>query len=46
MRCTVSSNVNALNLDIRRPQDYFHRLWSTGFRTSDLTAVGTQQESA
>lgn len=37
---------DALNLDIRRPQDYFHRLWSTGFRTSDLAAVGTQQESA
>lgn len=37
---------DALNLDIRRPQDYFHRLWNTGFRTSDLAAVGAQQESA
>jgi hypothetical protein len=37
---------DALNLDIRRPQDYFDRLWNTGFRTSDLAAVGAQQESA
>lgn len=27
----------ALALDLRRPQDYFHRLWSTGFRATDLT---------
>jgi hypothetical protein len=28
----------ALVLDLRRPQDYFHRIWSTAFRASDLTA--------
>lgn len=26
----------ALALDLRRPQDYFHRLWSLAFRASDL----------
>ena len=26
----------ALALDYRRPQDYFHRLWTTAFRTTDL----------
>jgi len=31
---------DALALDLRRPQDYFHRLWTTAFRTSDLAAVG------
>lgn len=31
---------DALALDLRRPQDYFQRLWTTAFRTSDLTAVG------
>ncbi|WP_199180315.1 site-specific integrase [Verrucosispora sp. ts21] len=30
---------DALALDLRRPQDYFHRLWSTAFRTSDLAAL-------
>ncbi|MFE6380577.1 tyrosine-type recombinase/integrase [Streptomyces roseolus] len=27
---------DALALDLRRPQDYFHRLWSLAFRASDL----------
>jgi integrase len=27
----------ALALDLRRPQDYFHRIWSTAFRAGDLT---------
>lgn len=31
---------DALALDLRRPQDYFHRLWTTAFRTADLTALG------
>ncbi|MGP4099510.1 tyrosine-type recombinase/integrase [Nonomuraea sp. KM90] len=26
----------ALALDLRRPQDYFHRIWSTNFRATDL----------
>jgi hypothetical protein len=30
---------NALALDLRRPQDYFHRIWSTAFRASQLTAL-------
>jgi integrase len=29
----------ALALDLRRPQDYFHRIWSTNFRAADLAAV-------
>lgn len=29
----------ALALDLRRPQDYFHRLWSTNFLASDLATV-------
>jgi hypothetical protein len=27
---------DALALDLRRPQDYFHRLWNIGFRPADL----------
>jgi integrase len=30
---------DALALDLRRPQDYLHRLWAVGFRTSDLAIV-------
>jgi integrase len=30
----------ALALDLRRPQDYFHRIWSTAFRASDLAEAG------
>jgi hypothetical protein len=37
---------------MRKPQDYFHRVWSTAFRASDLAAGddeedgGEQEESA
>ncbi|GAA4729968.1 site-specific integrase [Phytohabitans rumicis] len=31
---------DALGLDLRRPQDFFHRLWTTAFRTTDLATVG------
>lgn len=31
----------ALKLDLRRPQDYFHRIWSTNFRATDLAELGT-----
>ncbi|MGW1974206.1 hypothetical protein [Streptomyces sp. NPDC001889] len=30
---------DALAMDLRRPQDYFHRLWSLAFRASDLADV-------
>jgi len=30
----------ALALDLRRPQDYFHRIWSTAFRAGDLAGAG------
>jgi hypothetical protein len=30
----------ALTLDLRRPQDYFHRIWSTAFRAADLVEIG------
>ncbi len=28
----------ALGMDLRRPQDYFQRMWSLGFRASELVA--------
>ena len=31
----------ALALDLRKPQDYFHRVWSTAFRATDLAATGS-----
>ena len=34
----------ALALDLRKPQDYFHRVWSTAFRASDLAAAGDDGE--
>jgi hypothetical protein len=27
-------------MDLRKPQDYFHRIWSTAFRATDLAATG------
>nr|WSX75964.1 site-specific integrase [Streptomyces sp. NBC_00899] len=36
---------DALALDLRKPQDYFHRVWSTAFRAVDLAeAAGDEQE--
>jgi integrase len=32
---------DALSLDVRRPQDYLHRLWSVSFRAADLARHGT-----
>ncbi|WP_330309770.1 MULTISPECIES: hypothetical protein [unclassified Streptomyces] len=29
---------DALAMDLRKPQDYFHRMWSTAFRATDLAA--------
>jgi hypothetical protein len=35
----------ALALDLRKPQDYFRRVWSTAFRAADLaTTVSTAHE--
>jgi integrase len=34
----------ALALDLRRPQDYYHRLWSLSFRATDLAASDSQPE--
>ena len=31
----------ALALDLRKPQDYFHRVWSTAFRATDLAATAS-----
>jgi integrase len=33
---------DALALDLRKPQDYFHRVWNTAFRASDLARAGSQ----
>ena len=32
-------------LDQRKPQDYFHRVWSTAFRAADLAAHGDDEYS-
>ncbi|MEU2026806.1 hypothetical protein ABZ565_32400 [Streptomyces sp. NPDC016469] len=36
---------HALAMDLRRPQDYFQRLWSIAFRVSDLAAAGGQDDA-
>ncbi|MFD9590138.1 tyrosine-type recombinase/integrase [Streptomyces sp. NPDC059980] len=36
----------ALALDLRRPQDYFHRTWSTAFRARDLAALPAPHDRA
>ena len=35
---------DALALDMRKPQDYFHRVWSTAFRASDLAVAGDDEQ--
>ncbi|MEU7317103.1 site-specific integrase [Streptomyces sp. NPDC007083] len=35
---------DALALDLRRPQDYFHRLWSIGFRANDLARAADNDD--
>lgn len=37
---------DALALDLRRPQDYFHRMWSTAFRATDLADTATAEQNA
>ncbi len=34
---------DALALDLRKPQDYFHRVWSTVFRATDLADAGNEE---
>ena len=35
----------ALAMDLRKPQDYFHRVWSTAFRATDLaTTISTAHD--
>ena len=36
----------ALALDLRRPQDYFQRIWAVNFRANDLTALADPEEEA
>ncbi len=33
---------DALALDLRKPQDYFQRIWATAFRAADLAAAADQ----
>jgi integrase len=33
---------DALALDMRKPQDYFARIWSVAFRATDLAAAGSE----
>jgi len=35
---------DALALDLRKPQDYFHRVWSTAFRAADLAGVSDSED--
>ncbi|WP_327007680.1 site-specific integrase [Dactylosporangium sp. NBC_01737] len=35
----------ALAMDYRRPQDYFHRIWSTAFRATELAQTASHQAS-
>ncbi|MEV7189648.1 tyrosine-type recombinase/integrase [Kitasatospora sp. NPDC093102] len=35
---------DALALDLRKPQDYFHRVWSTAFRAADLAQVADDEQ--
>ncbi|WP_326608845.1 hypothetical protein OIE62_40155 [Streptomyces scopuliridis] len=30
-------------MDLRKPQDYFHRVWSTAFRAVDLADAGSDE---
>lgn len=34
---------DALALDLRKPQDYFHSVWSTAFRAADLADAGSDE---
>lgn len=34
----------ALALDLRRPQDYFQRVWNTGFRASGLARAAAEEQ--
>jgi integrase len=34
----------ALDMDLRKPQDYFHRVWATAFRATDLAATGADAQ--
>lgn len=36
---------DALTLDLRKPQDYFHRVWSTAFAAADLAAASDDNDS-
>jgi hypothetical protein len=35
---------DALALDLRKPQDYFNRVWNTAFLASDLAKAGNSQD--
>jgi hypothetical protein len=35
---------DALALDLREPQDYFHRVWSAAFRAHDLAEAADDQQ--
>ena len=37
---------DALALDLRRPQDYFQRIWNTGFRAAELARAAEDQDAA
>ncbi|MGE7384256.1 hypothetical protein ACQKM2_01965 [Streptomyces sp. NPDC004126] len=44
-RAAVGLLEEALALDLRRPQDYFGKVWSTAFRAQDLAAPDTEEDA-
>jgi hypothetical protein len=36
---------DALTLDLRRPQDYFQRIWNTGFRAAELARAAEDADA-
>jgi hypothetical protein len=36
--------LNDALLDLRKPQDYFHRVWATAFRATDLADTGSEHD--
>ncbi|MEV0693908.1 hypothetical protein [Streptomyces sp. NPDC050388] len=42
---TKVGNDDALALDLRHPQDYFQRLWSIGFRATELARAADDDDN-
>jgi hypothetical protein len=40
----VAALDDALALDLRKPQDYFQRVWATAFRAADLATTADNED--